>query len=83
MLSQAKTSFHFLLNAVQGVKQSHYLREVVNSNRVLTLQGKPKHTTCRALRPHTYQPSPLIPRSQPGLTSLAYNAPLTPVAAVQ
>jgi energy-converting hydrogenase Eha subunit F len=28
------------------------------------------------LRPHTYQPSPSIPRSRPGLTALAYNAPL-------
>jgi hypothetical protein len=37
----------------------------------------------RALRPHTRQPSPSIPRSRPGLTALAYNAPLTPAAAVQ
>jgi hypothetical protein len=35
------------------------------------------------LRPHTRQPSPSIPRSRPGLTALAYNAPLTPVSAVQ
>jgi hypothetical protein len=37
----------------------------------------------RVLRPHTCQPSPSIPRSRPGLTALAYNAPLTPAAAVQ
>jgi hypothetical protein len=30
-----------------------------------------------ALRPHTRQLSPSIPRSRPGLTALAYNAPLT------
>jgi hypothetical protein len=30
----------------------------------LSLQGKPKHTTCRALRPHTHQPSPSIPWQQ-------------------
>jgi hypothetical protein len=30
----------------------------------LSLQGKPKHTTVGALRPHTYQPSPSIPRQQ-------------------
>jgi hypothetical protein len=39
--------FHLLLNAVQWIKQSHYLREADDSNWVLTLQGKPKHTTCR------------------------------------
>jgi hypothetical protein len=39
--------FHLLLNTVQWIKQSHYLREADDSNRVLTLQGKPKHTTCR------------------------------------
>jgi hypothetical protein len=32
----------------------------------LSLQGKPKHMTCRALRPHTYQPSPSIPWQQKG-----------------
>jgi hypothetical protein len=37
----------------------------------------------RALRPHTRQPSPSIPRSRSGLTALAYNAPLTLAAAVQ
>jgi hypothetical protein len=37
----------------------------------------------RALRPHTRQPSPSIPSSRPGLTALAYNATLTPTAAVQ
>jgi hypothetical protein len=36
-----------------------------------------------ALRPHTRQSSPSIPRSRPGLTALACNAPLTPAAAVQ
>jgi hypothetical protein len=36
-----------------------------------------------ALRPHTRQPSLLIPHSRPGLTALAYNAPLTPATAVQ
>jgi hypothetical protein len=41
------TSFHFLLNVVQGAKQSHLLQEADNSNRVLSLQGKPKHTTCQ------------------------------------
>jgi hypothetical protein len=34
----------------------------------------------RVLRPHTCQPSP-SPRSRPGLTALAYNAPLTLAAA--
>jgi hypothetical protein len=29
------------------MKQSHYPREADDSNRVLTLQGKPKHTTCQ------------------------------------
>jgi hypothetical protein len=37
----------------------------------------------RVLCPHTCQPSPSIPRSRPGLTALAYNAPLTPTATVQ
>jgi hypothetical protein len=37
----------------------------------------------RAFRPHTCQPSPSIPHSQPGLTALAYNIPLTPAATVQ
>jgi hypothetical protein len=37
----------------------------------------------RVLRPRTWQPSPSIPRSRPGLTALAYNAPLTPTAVVQ
>jgi hypothetical protein len=37
----------------------------------------------RALHPHTHQSSPSIPHSRPGLTTLAYNAPLTPAAAVQ
>jgi hypothetical protein len=46
--------FHFLLNVVQGVKKSHYLREADDSNRVLSLQGKPKHTTCQSTpSPHT------------------------------
>jgi hypothetical protein len=39
--------FHLLLNAVQWIKQSHELREADDLNRVLTLQGKPKHTTCQ------------------------------------
>jgi hypothetical protein len=37
----------------------------------------------RVLQPHTCQLSPSIPRSRPGLTALAYNAPLTPVVVVQ
>jgi hypothetical protein len=41
------THFHLLLNAVQWIKKSHQLREADDSNQVLTLQGKPKHTTCR------------------------------------
>jgi hypothetical protein len=36
----------------------------------------------RVLRPHTCQSSPSIPHSRPGLTALAYNAPLTLAAAV-
>jgi hypothetical protein len=46
-------------------------------------KGKSKHTTCRALHPRIYQPSPSISRSRPGLTALTCNAPLTPAAAVQ
>jgi hypothetical protein len=73
MLSQ-ETSFHFLLDAVQGVKQSHLLREADDSNRVLTLQGKPKHTTCRGTpSPHT-SAIPIDSPSRLGLTVLACNA---------
>jgi hypothetical protein len=59
------THFHLLLNAVQWIKQSHLLREADDSNRVFkpckvnlnTQRGK-------ALRLHTYQSSPSIPRQQ-------------------
>jgi hypothetical protein len=51
----AKSSrFHLLLNVAAWIKQSHYLREAHDLNRVSTLQGKPKHTTWRGTpSPHT------------------------------
>ena len=49
----------------------------------LSLQGKPKHTTCHGtLSPHMSTVS-IDSRSRPGLTALAYNAPLTSAAVVQ
>ena len=78
------THFHLLLNAIQWIKQSHWLREADDSNRVFKpckVNLNTRHVG--ALRPHTRQPSPSIPRSRPGLTALAYNAPLTPAATVQ
>jgi hypothetical protein len=43
-----------LLNVAAWIKQSHYLREADDSNRVSTLQGKPKHMTWRGTpSPHT------------------------------
>jgi hypothetical protein len=62
----AKSShFHLLLNAVQWIKQSHYLREADDSNRVF-YPCKVNLNTRRgeALRPHTHQPSPSIPWQQ-------------------
>jgi hypothetical protein len=78
MLSQ-ESSFHFLLDALQGVKQSHYLREADDSNRILTLQGKPKHTTCRGTPSPTHVNRPhRFPGNKTGLTALAYNALIVP-----
>jgi hypothetical protein len=59
------THFHLLLNAVQWIKQSHYLREADDSNRVFK-PCKVNQNTRRgvALRPHTCQPSPSIPCQQ-------------------
>jgi hypothetical protein len=59
------THFHLLLNAVQWIKQSHWLREADDSNRVFKPCKVKLNTQCgEALRPHTYQPSPSIPRQQ-------------------
>ena len=57
--------FHLLLNAVQWIKQSHQLREADDSNRVFK-PCKVNLNTRRgeALRPHTHQPSPSIPRQR-------------------
>src|SRR5688500_17869329 len=49
----------------------------------LSLQGKPKHTTCRGTpSPHINHPH-RFPSNRSGLTALAYNASLTPTAVVQ
>jgi hypothetical protein len=62
MLSQVTPHFTFLLNAVQEVKQSHWLQEADDSNRVF----KPCKVNLNtqyvgALCPHTRQLSPSIP----------------------
>jgi hypothetical protein len=59
------THFHLLLNVAAWIKQSHYLREADDSNRVFK-PCKVNLNTRRgeALRPHTHQPSPSIPRQQ-------------------
>jgi hypothetical protein len=50
----------------------------------LTLQGKPKHTTCRSTpSPHTSTVRIDSLAADQGPLPLAYNAPLTSVAAVQ
>ena len=40
---------------------------------LLTLQGKPKHTTCRGTPSHTYKSSHKFPGNRTGITALAYN----------
>jgi hypothetical protein len=61
------TQFHLLLNVAAWIKQSHYLREADDSNQVFKPCKVNLNTRCgEALRPHTHQPSPSIPRQQRG-----------------
>jgi hypothetical protein len=58
------------------IKQSISCEKQTIQIKFLTLQGKPKHLTCRGTPSPTHQLSTSIPRSWPGLTALAYNVPL-------
>ena len=61
------THFYLLLNVAAWIKQSHYLREADDSNRVFKpckVNLNTRHVG--ALHPHTYQPSPSSPWQQKG-----------------
>jgi hypothetical protein len=74
------TSFHFLLDVASWIKQSHYLREADDSNRVFNLA--PHDVARHSVPTHINRPH-RFPVNRKGLIALAYNAPLTPATAMQ
>ena len=86
MLSQLTDAdkAQLLFSAASDASVEAFRNCILDSNRVFKpckVNLNTRHVG--ALYPNTYQSSPSIPRSRPGLLALAYNAPLTPAAAVQ